>query len=52
MKGTFATQQRCIGCGRPDCFLCHHCREIHKKTVERVEKLWSTLYRVFSTRIF
>jgi len=52
MKGSFATQQRCIGCGKLDCFLCYHCRELQKKTVERVEKLWGTLYSLFSTRIF
>jgi len=52
MKGTYATQQRCIGCGKPGCFLCYHCHEFHKKTVVRVEKLWGTLFRKFSTRIF
>jgi hypothetical protein len=52
MKLAHADPQRCIGCGKSGVFLCDACREIHAKTVERVIKLWSTLYLKFSTRIF
>ena len=34
---------RCMGCGKIGNLMCNHCLELYRKTIERVEKLWSTM---------